>query len=160
MNLLLEITELYFDYIDVVYHCLFQKRAFVQDLVNGDVPESILFAIVGLAARFSTNPFFAGTEPRERGRAYMEEAERRLSLRNISMETAQLSLLLAAGATGDGLMEARNLYLTVSCRTAQLLRLPHRDSSSLLEQEIHTRSKSERTLHRLRESSPSFSNHQ
>lgn len=139
LELLLEIVELYFDYVHDVFHCLFHKPTFLEDVADGRVPHSILFAILGLGARFSTNPVFSDIEPRNRGRRYMEEAERRLSLRNVSFETIQLSVLIAAGATGDGNTESENLFFTVGCRTAQLLGLPHRAAASPLEEEINLR---------------------
>lgn len=141
MRMLLEITNLYFDYIHDVFHSLFHKATFLQDLMDGRVPPAILFAIVGLALRFSESDVIAEIEPRERGKAYMEEAERLFDMKIISMETVQLAMLLAAGSLADGHMDAENVYHTVACRIAQLVGLPRRLGEKPLEREINLRSK-------------------
>lgn len=140
-RMLLEITNLYFDYIHDVFHSLFHKATFLQDLMDGKVPPAILFAIVGLALRFSECDIIAEIEPRERGKAYMEEAERLFDMKTISMETVQLAMLLAAGSLADGHMDAENVYHTVACRIAQLVGLPRRLGESPLERETNIRSK-------------------
>lgn len=140
ISLLLEITSLYFDYIHDVFHSLFHKSTFIQDLIDGKISDAILFAIVGLALRFSENPAFVDTEPRDRGRVYMDEAEKRFNMKNISMETVQLGMLLAAGSLADGHMDAENVFHTVACRIAQLVGLPRLTGHTPLEREINLRS--------------------
>ena len=139
MDLLLEIVNLYFDYVHDQFHSLFHRPTFVQDVTQHAVPKPLLFGILGLGARFSTNPALADLEPRDKGRKYMREAERHLNLRDISLETVQLCVLLGAGSTGDGETEGENLFYSVSCRTAQLLGLPHRQAVSPLQKEIDNR---------------------
>lgn len=139
INLLLELVNLYFDYVHDQFHSLFHRPTFFEDIAQQAVPEGLLYGMVGLGARFSTNPALENNEPRERGRKYLDEAERRLNLRAISLETVQLAVLLGAGSTGDGDTDAENNFYSVACRTAQLLGLPFRSVSSALQREIDTR---------------------
>lgn len=143
LNHLLAIINLYFDYIHDVFHSLFHKATFIQDLVDGRISDTILYAIVGLALRFYDNPAFSDTEPRHRGRVYMDEAERRFNMKIMSMESVQLSMLLAAGSLADGHMDAENVFHTIACRIAQLIGLPQRLGDTPLECEINLRSKSQ-----------------
>lgn len=138
-NLLLELVGLYFDYIHDQFHSLFHRPSFFEDIAQQTVPEGLLYGMVGLGSRFSTNPVLANIEPRDRGRKYLEEAEKRLNLRDISLETVQLAVLLGAGSTGDGDTESENNFYSVACRTAQLVGLPSRPVSSALQREIDTR---------------------
>lgn len=105
------------------------------------VPEPILLGILALAARFSNNPYFAGIEPRERGRIYSAEAERQFNLRDISLQTVQLGIMLGAAATVDGDTAAENLFYSVTCRLAHMLGLPNRPTSSPIERELDIRGK-------------------
>jgi hypothetical protein len=139
MTLLLELVDVYFDYVHDQFHSIFHRPTFVEDVAQGVVSESLLFGILAMGARFSTNHLLSTIEPRERGRRYFEEAERRLNLRDISLSTVQLGILLGAYATGDGDTEAENLFYSLACRTAQLIGLPHRPSSTALEREIDIR---------------------
>ncbi|KAI6784952.1 putative transcriptional regulatory protein -like protein [Emericellopsis cladophorae] len=139
IELILEIVHLYFDYIHDQFHCLFHRPTFIQDVTQGHVPEGLLFGILGLAARFCTNPALGGTEPRDRGRKFMLEAEKRLNIRHIHLDTVRLAILVGAGATGDGDTEAENIFYTVACRMARMLGMPHRPAASTLDREIEIR---------------------
>lgn len=48
-----ELLSLYFDYIHDQFHSLFHRPSLEADLANGNVPMVILYAIVGLAARYA-----------------------------------------------------------------------------------------------------------
>lgn len=49
-----ELVSLYFDYIHDQFHSLFHRPSLEADLTNGKVPLVILYAIIGLAARYAT----------------------------------------------------------------------------------------------------------
>ena len=53
--------ELYFDYIHDQFHSMYHKASFMDDVINDRVPHIVLYAIFALAARFSTDEFFALT---------------------------------------------------------------------------------------------------
>jgi hypothetical protein len=124
MDLLLEIVNLYFDYVHDQFHSLFHRPTFVQDVTQHAVPEPLLFGILGLGARFSTNPALADLEPRDKGRKYMREAERHLNLRDISLETVQLCVLLGAGSTGDGETEVWWSLCMIDVWSSAAVKLP------------------------------------
>lgn len=48
-----ELVSLYFDYIHDQFHSLFHRPSLEADLANGKVPLVILYAIIGLAARYA-----------------------------------------------------------------------------------------------------------
>lgn len=52
-----ELVSLYFDYIHDQFHSLFHRPSLEADLANGKVPLVILYAIIGLAARYTIFSF-------------------------------------------------------------------------------------------------------
>ncbi|TEA16703.1 hypothetical protein C8034_v011875 [Colletotrichum sidae] len=89
--------------------------------------------------RFSTDPVFADVDPRERVHGYLRAAEASLNLRHVSLTTIQVCVLIGAATTADGDGESENIYYGVACRMAQLLDLPNRPATSLLEREVNIR---------------------
>ena len=139
LPLTLDLLELYFSYIHGQFHSLFHPATFIEDASRHEVPEPILLAIIGLVARFSDDPAFAHVLPQDRGRLYSLEAEKYFNIREISLETIQLGVLLGAAMTADGEAEIENVFYAVSCRMAQLIDLPRRLSSTILEREVNIR---------------------
>lgn len=92
--------------------------------------------------RFSTNHYFQGIDPRNRGQAYIREAERLLDLHELSETTLRASLLLGTyyGTEGDARRE--NLYYTVASRLGLLLNVPKLPSPDTLGRELHVRCES------------------
>ncbi|OHE90453.1 ZnF3 [Colletotrichum orchidophilum] len=135
----LDLARLYFDYIHDQFHSLFHRPTFIEDALGDRVPHGILFGICALSARFSTDPEFADVDPRDRSHAYIRAAEVQLNLRDISLPTIQLCVLIGAALTANGDGESENIYYGVACRMAQLLDLPGRPATSLLEREINIR---------------------
>ncbi|GJC78625.1 C6 transcription factor [Colletotrichum tofieldiae] len=84
-------------------------------------------------------PALADVDPRDRVQGYLQAAEGFLNLRDVSLTTIQLCVLIGAAWTADGDGEAENIYYGVACRMAQLLDLPNRPATSLLEREINIR---------------------
>lgn len=111
----------------------------MEDTRNSVVPRAILLSIISLSARFSNNVYFAGIDPRIRGRQYAREAEKLLDLRDISVSTVQTCVLLGAYVITEGEALSESLYYSVACRLALLLDLPNMLVSTQLEQEVNTR---------------------
>ncbi|KXH40590.1 ZnF3 [Colletotrichum nymphaeae SA-01] len=135
----LDLVRLYFDYIHDQFHSLFHRPSFIEDALGDRVHHGILFGICALSARFSTDPEFADVDPRDRSHAYIQAAEALLNLRDVSLPTIQLCVLIGAALTANGDGESENIYYGVACRMAQLLDLPGRPATSLLEREINIR---------------------
>lgn len=111
----------------------------MEDVRIGVVPRVILLSIISLSARFSTDSYFAGVDPRLRGRQYAREAERLLDLRDISLVTIQACVLLGAYVITEGEALAESLYYSVACRLAMALDLPNMPVGTRLEQETNIR---------------------
>lgn len=71
--------------------------------------------------------------------SYILEAEALFNLRDVSVTTIQLCVLLGSAWTAVGNAVAENLYYGIACRMAQLMDLPHRPASSQLESEVNIR---------------------
>jgi hypothetical protein len=108
-------------------------------MINGRVKEIVLFAMFALAARFSTNEAFAGTDPRERGEVYRAASERLLSIRNLSSTTVQACLLLGAYAAANGETEVENLYYGMAGRMCLALDLTNCPVDDIVEREVNIR---------------------
>ena len=100
--LCIELTKLYFQYIHDTFHSIFHAPSTVQDVEDGTLPKVLLFGIISLSARFSNENFFAGIDPRVRGRPFAQEAEHLLNLREISLTTIQASVLIGAFCVTEG----------------------------------------------------------
>lgn len=111
----------------------------MEDVRHGIVPRSILLSIISLSARFSNDTYFAGIDPRLRGRQYAREAERLLDIRDTSVSTIQACILLGAYVVTEGEALAESLYYSVACRLAMALDLPNMLVGTRLEQETNIR---------------------
>jgi len=111
----------------------------MEDVKNGAISRAILLSIISLSARFSNDSYFAGIDPRIRGRQYAKEAEGLLDLRDISISTIQACILLGAYVITEGEAISESLYYSVACRLAMVLDLPTMPVSTRLEQEVNTR---------------------
>ncbi|KAK2037061.1 hypothetical protein LZ31DRAFT_636276 [Colletotrichum somersetense] len=135
----LDLVRLYFDYIHDQFHSLFHRPSFIEDALGDRVPHGILYGICALSARFSTDPALADVDPRDRAQGYLQAAEGFVNLRDVSLTTIQLCVLIGAAWTAEGNGEAENIYYGVACRAALLLDLPNRPVTMLLEREINIR---------------------
>lgn len=88
---------------------------------------------------FSTHPFFADIDPRERGREFAKRCEELLDLNDVSVTTIQACVLLGAIGVVDGKPASETIYYAVACRIAQLLDLPNCQAANRVEQEIYIR---------------------
>jgi hypothetical protein len=133
------LVELYFDYIHDQFHSMYHKVSFMDDVVNDRVPPIVLFAIYALAARFSTDSFFDGIDPRERGEVYRTASEKLFSMRELTPTTIQVCVLLGAYAAASGDTDVENLYYSMGGRLCLALDLPNRPVASLVEREVNIR---------------------
>ncbi|KAK0125524.1 hypothetical protein ONS95_000468 [Cadophora gregata] len=139
LALRLELVQLYFDYIHNQFHTLFHPPSFLAAVAEDRVENVLLYPIFALSARFSTDPFFGGKPPAERGSAFIAKGESLLQISRASLTTIQACVLLGAAYIADGDDVTENVYYGIGCRMAQLLDLPNRVASSQLEHEINIR---------------------
>jgi hypothetical protein len=118
---------------------MYHKASFMDDVINDRVPPIVLFAIFALAARFSTDKFFDGTDPRERGEVYRSASERLFSIRELTPTTVQVCVLLGAYAAASGETDIENLYYGMGGRLSLALDLWNRPVTNLVEREVNIR---------------------
>lgn len=143
--LCVELVNLYFDFIHDQFHSLFHRKTFEEDLRRGKVPPVVLYAMMALSARFSTNPAFATVDPRDRTSGYMKESERLLNIREVSLTTIQACILLGALCITEGDGYGECVYYSTACRIAMLIDLPNRPASNGIEREVNLRGTSHAT---------------
>jgi hypothetical protein len=78
--------------------------------------------------------------------SYLVEGEALFNMRDVSLTTIQLCVLLGSAWTASGNAVAENIYYGIACRMAQLMDLPSRPASSQLESEINIRGECIRSL--------------
>jgi hypothetical protein len=137
-----ELMELYFKYIHDQFHSLFHRPSFILDLHQGNAPPVIVYAMMALSARFSTNPFFDRMPPTTRGEHFAFKSNALLNLRDISVTTIQACVLLGAAAIVEGEAAAESVYYSAACRIANYLDLPNLPASNPLEREVNLRGES------------------
>jgi hypothetical protein len=133
------LVELYFRYIHDTFHSLFHQPSLMQDVIDGTIPEVLLFGIVSLSARFSNDSFFTGVDPRIRGRPYARKAQALLDLREVSLTTIQACVLLGAFVITEGEAASEAVFYSIACRSALVLDLPNLPGESRLDQEVNRR---------------------
>ncbi|TQV92186.1 Fungal specific transcription factor [Cordyceps javanica] len=138
-ELCLELIHLYFRYIHVSFHVLFHKPSFLDAFHRGTLPRILLFAVMGMSARFSKHESQVEIPPRERGRRFSKEAERLLDLHDMSLTTIQACLLLGAAAVVEGEKATESVYFSVACRILLLIDLPNIHASTRIEEEVNRR---------------------
>ncbi|KAG7294000.1 hypothetical protein NEMBOFW57_004061 [Staphylotrichum longicolle] len=138
-----ELVDLYFSYIHVTFHNLFHRPSFEAAVENGSIPKILLFGVFSLAARFSSHPYFADTDPQERGRPYAKEAERLLDLHKTCLTTIQACVLLGGIQVVEMDSATESIYYTIACRLAMILDLPNAPAKTRVEQELNLRGEDE-----------------
>lgn len=139
IDVCIDVGSLYFRYIHDTFHSLFHQASVEEDIANGTLPRVLLLGIIGMASRFSQEPYFEGIEPRSRAQPYVREAQRLLDLRDISVTTIQACVLLGACVVIEGEAASESLYYSIACRLAMLLDLPNLPVDTRLEQETNIR---------------------
>ncbi|PVH99354.1 C6 transcription factor-like protein [Periconia macrospinosa] len=135
----LELVGLYFDYIHDQFHSMFHRPSFTQDVANDRIPSIILFAMFALSSRFSDDPTYAETDPRDRGEGCRVAAESLVNIRAVTPTTVQACVLLGAYAAASGDTDVENLYYGLAGRMCLALDLPNRPVANLLERELNIR---------------------
>lgn len=138
-ELQIELVQLYFDLIHDCFHSLFHGPSFMEALQAGLAPPVIVYAMMALAARFSTSMAFAGTPPRQRSDVYYKKSAALLNLRDISLTTIQACVLLGAVSITEGESGAEAVFYACACRVANLMDLARRPASDSIEQEVNIR---------------------
>lgn len=108
-------------------------------LKSGTAPPVILFGMMALSARFSTNSAFSGISPRDRGEAFAKKSAALLDLRDVSLKTIQACVLLGAVSTTEGEAAAESVYYACACRIANLIDLAKRPTTDTVEKEVNIR---------------------
>jgi hypothetical protein len=131
--------RLYFRHIHGAFHVIFHPASFAAAAEDGTLPRILLFAVLGLSARFSEHTIYNGTPRRERGRQFVEEAERLLDFHDVSITTIQACILIGALAIVEGEGHTESVYYSMACRMAMHLDLARMQVKSRLQQEIYNR---------------------
>lgn len=135
-----DLVGLYFKHTQTALPSLFHPGQFKAAVHDGSIPTILFLGAAGLSARFSSQAAFAEVDPWDRGRPFIEEAERLLNLHEASLVTIQACMLLAANFVANGEAQTECLYLTVACRIAMLLDLPKpKLTDTAIDQEVHCR---------------------
>jgi hypothetical protein len=155
----LELIQLYLDFIHDKFHSLFHRPSLIEDILQDRTPLILVYGMLALSARstsssslsrpgvcrtdtyrrFSTNPFFQNSDPRERGRQYAIESKWLLDIQDVSLTTAQACILLGSIVVTEGEAAAESVYYSAACRIAQLLNLPNRPTTGRIEKEVNLR---------------------
>lgn len=136
-----ELIELYFRYIHICFHTLFHQPTFLNAFQSGSLPRVLLFAVMGMSARFSRHETLAHVAPRHRGRLFTREAERLLNLHDVSLTTIQACLVLGASAVVEGEGATESIYFSIASRVALLMDLPNAPADTRIQQELNYRGK-------------------
>lgn len=91
-----------------------------------------------MVCRFSEHEYFTGVERRYRGQKWSRAVKEMLNIQTmeISLTTMQACHLIGSLAISEGDSRMESMCSAIANRTAQLLGLPHRLSSDLLEREL------------------------
>ncbi|KAK2015227.1 fungal-specific transcription factor [Colletotrichum eremochloae] len=134
-----ELVELYFSYIHDQLHSLFHRPSFMRDLHEGTAPLVLVYGMMALSARFSSNPIFNGISPISRGELFANEGNLLLNLRDVSLTSIQACVLLGAYSIVEGEAGAETVFYSAACRIANYLDLPNLPTPDPLQREIHIR---------------------
>ncbi|KAG4437723.1 hypothetical protein IFR05_006806 [Cadophora sp. M221] len=135
-----ELVDLYFRLIHDGPHTLFHEPTFVSNFSSNLVPHSLVFAVIALAARFSTNEYFQD-DPQSHSRKYAAAALEFLQKDMVrpSLETVQGYILISQHLGGEGDAKAKHICTGLARLHCQSLRLWETEGLSLLDQELRRR---------------------
>ncbi|KAL2068486.1 hypothetical protein VTL71DRAFT_16584 [Oculimacula yallundae] len=138
--LLRELVELYFCYIHDGPHTLFHEPTFLSGLELGRIPDFVLFAVISLSTRFSTNDYFHG-DARSYALVYAAAAIELLQKEMVrpSLESIQACILISQHLGGEGDVEAKHICTGLARLHCQCLRIWDISSMPLVEQEVAKR---------------------
>ncbi|KAK0112921.1 hypothetical protein ONS95_014642 [Cadophora gregata] len=135
-----ELVDLYFRLIHDGPHTLFHEPSFVSKVASNSAPAALVFAVIALSARFSTNEYFRG-DPQGYARKYAATSLELLQKEMISpsLETVQGYILISQHLGGEGDAKAKHICTGLARLHCQSLRLWETEGLSLLDQELRRR---------------------
>lgn len=137
-----ELVALYFNEIHDTHHSIFHRPTVEQNVVNEKLPNVLLYSMMALGARFSSNNIFRAVDPRQRGEQYAARARNLLDLTDISVTTIQACILLGTVSFSKSEMQSESLYYSVAVRLALILDLPRSRCDGEIERQVNLRSSS------------------
>ncbi|KPM41263.1 hypothetical protein AK830_g5279 [Neonectria ditissima] len=116
----LHLIDLYFRFIHDQPHSLFHEATFKESFLAGTASQPVLLAMMGMSARFATQP-----DIRARGPMYCAKAKATLKddLEHVCIENIQACILVGNNCMGDCDADAESLYFVLAIRMAQILNL-------------------------------------
>ncbi|KAL7765038.1 hypothetical protein ACKLNR_002954 [Fusarium oxysporum f. sp. zingiberi] len=120
MITLRHIDNLYFRFIHDSPHSLFHEPTFKASAAEGTVSKPVLLAMLGLSARFATEPDIVARGPMYRAQATAALKE---DLEHICIENIQACILVGNNFFGEGDADAESLYFGLASRMTQILKL-------------------------------------
>ncbi|KAJ0415380.1 hypothetical protein BJY00DRAFT_266286 [Aspergillus carlsbadensis] len=136
-----ELVDIYFDLIDEKQIILFHRKTFITAQRAGQVPDFLVLGMIGAVARFSTNSFFDGIHPWDRGKPWLKAAIQAFYARSelINLASLQGSILLShvAYVEGDPAQEA--LLASQAICMVRMLHLPENLSPDPIQREVEIR---------------------
>ncbi|KAF7546536.1 hypothetical protein G7Z17_g8373 [Cylindrodendrum hubeiense] len=114
------LVDLYFKFIHDQPHSLFHEPTFKASVVAGTVSQPVLLSMMGMSARFATQP-----DIRSRGPMYCAKGKAALKddLENVCIENIQACILVGNNCFGDCSADAESLYFVIAIRMSQILNL-------------------------------------
>ncbi|KAH8589303.1 hypothetical protein B0O99DRAFT_523490 [Bisporella sp. PMI_857] len=124
LDVIEEALNMYFLYIHDKPHSLFHEASLRECVRKRTVSRPVIFGILGLASRFSSDPDILS-----RAKLYASQAKRLLKddLENICLENIQACVLIANACGADTEANSESLYFAIANRIAQLLKLSKKD---------------------------------
>ncbi|KAF5003572.1 hypothetical protein FDECE_9886 [Fusarium decemcellulare] len=122
----IHLVDLYFQFIHNQPHSLFHEATFKQSVISGTVSQPVLLGMMGMSARFATQP-----DIRSRGPMYCAKAKVALKedLEHVCIENIQACILVGNNFMGDCEADVESLYFALATRMAQILNLGVHDES-------------------------------
>ncbi|KAF5590554.1 uncharacterized protein FSUBG_10770 [Fusarium subglutinans] len=120
------LVDLYFRFIHDSPHSLFHEPTFKASVAEGTVSQPVLLAMMGLSARFATDPGVVARGPIYRAKATAALKE---DLEHICIENIQACILVGNNFFGEGDADAESLYFGLASRMTQILKLGEIDES-------------------------------
>lgn len=134
-----EMVRWYFRVIHEKHHSLFHHPSFEKDLERDAIPQTIIYAMVALGARFAESTCSHNEGRRERGMLFANRAFQLVDLRDVSLSNIQACVLLATLCFTEGNTQSEAVYYATANRMAMVLDLPNRPVQSELERQINLR---------------------
>ncbi|KAE8328082.1 hypothetical protein BDV39DRAFT_174900 [Aspergillus sergii] len=136
-----KLVDLYFNLIEGKQLQLFHPHTFISMQRAGQAPSYLVFAMIALMARFSSDPFFQNTHPWRRAVTWLKKAIQSFNNREqlVNISSLQGCILLAFVAFVEGDSDQEALLTSQAICMVQRLDLPSKLSSNPIERELGIR---------------------